>query len=67
MGIIHWSDQEVEAIPRQREVKVRPEKRKVKVTSKQGGFCSYCDGKGWTDFGKCDICRGSGRISGRNK
>ena len=23
--------------------------------------CTFCRGKGYTDFGKCDICRGSGK------
>ncbi len=23
--------------------------------------CFYCNGRGYTDFGKCDICRGSGK------
>lgn len=45
MGVIHWSDQEVEV-----------------TEIKEGSFCSYCGGKGWTEFGKCDICRGTGKI-----
>lgn len=24
--------------------------------------CTYCGGSGWTSEGKCDICRGSGRM-----
>lgn len=58
MGVIRWRNgQEVKVEPRK--VKTTP---KVRVTSK-GGVCIYCEGKGWTDFGKCDICRGSGRVS----
>ncbi len=26
-----------------------------------GGTCFFCGGNGYTDFGKCDICRGSGK------
>ena len=64
--------QEVKTAPKQREIRERqvisrtkPKQQEVKVISKQGGLCFYCEGKGWTDFGKCDICRGSGRIPKR--
>ncbi len=32
-----------------------------------GGVCSFCGGGGYTDLGKCDLCRGSGRNPKRRK
>jgi len=38
----------------------RPEKKPA-----PGDPCPYCGGGGWVSEGKCDFCRGSGKV--RNK
>ena len=38
------------------------DEKKIKKGRKPGDVCPFCSGRGWTDAGKCDLCRGSGRV-----
>jgi len=43
------------------------EKKKERRIPKNGDVCYLCNGRGWTSFGKCDMCRGTGVIGEKNE
>ena len=47
------------------EMTFRPGDSEEVETDEERVNCTYCGGSGWIGEGKCDICRGSGKMPAR--